>query len=73
MDKERRLSLIRLLGFEELQQQPASEPERQLLGNIGDRLRSRAIDGDLATRLGPDRFGLLHGAETDIGQLQNHF
>ena len=71
VDKERRLSLIRLLGFEELQQQPASEPERQLLGNIGDRLRSQAIDGDLATRLGADRFALLHGTGTDIGQLQN--
>ena len=71
VDKEQRLSLIRLLGFEELQQQPASEPERDLLAQHRRVACARTpCDGDLATRVGPDRFGLLHGTETDIGQLQ---
>ena len=68
--KEQRLSLIRLLGAEKLRQQPTAMPERDLLREIGECLRSHSRNGDLAARVGPDRFGLLHGTETDIGKLK---
>ena len=67
--KQQRLSLIRVLGSD-LLQQPASTSDRDLARAIGESLRSHSLDGELATRVGPDRFGLLHETRVDVGELK---
>jgi hypothetical protein len=66
---QQKLSLIRVLGSN-LQQQLAPTLDRDLVRAIGESLRSHSADGDLATRVGPDRFGLLHGSQIDISELK---
>ena len=68
--RQQRLSLIRVLGSDLLQQQPASTLDRDLVRAIGESLRSHSLDGDLATRVAPDRFGLLHGTQVDVSELK---
>ena len=68
--KQHRLSLIRVLGSDLLQQQPAPTSDRDLASAIGKSLRSHSLGGDLATRVGPDGFGLLHETRVDVGELK---
>jgi hypothetical protein len=66
---KQQLSLIRVLGSD-LLQQPSLTPDRALARAIGESLRSQSLDGELATRVGSDRFGLLHGSQLDVGRLK---
>ncbi|HYN37622.1 MAG TPA: EAL domain-containing protein [Rhodospirillales bacterium] len=62
------LSLIRLVGVDRLHEDmPASDP---LLRTLGGTLRARSLNGDLALRVGANRFGLLHGPNTDVEKLK---
>jgi len=63
------LSLIVLPGFEQLQQRLADHTEKQMLSMIGACLRANSLTGDAASRLGNDRFGVMHSEDLNIEQL----
>lgn len=67
-NKAAQLSLIRLSGIEGLQSDPAvGEP---LMRSLGGTLRALSSNGDLALRVGNDRFGLLHGPDVDLAEVK---
>jgi EAL domain-containing protein (putative c-di-GMP-specific phosphodiesterase class I) len=67
-DQAPQLSLIRLSGVEELHGDPAAvEP---LLRAVGGTLRALSSSGDLAMRVGADRFGLLHGPDVNLSDVR---
>ena len=62
------LSLIHLSGIQDLGDDPAAaEP---LLRAVGAALRALSSNGDLALRVGNDRFGLLHGPDVDVSEVR---
>ncbi len=67
---ERRMTLIALPGYDDLQQRLGEGEERSLLADVGACLGSGAVDGDAAGRLGTDRFGLVHHLGLDVARLQ---
>jgi EAL domain-containing protein (putative c-di-GMP-specific phosphodiesterase class I) len=69
-DGERCISLIMLPGYETLRQRLVESAEQELLARIGASLRDSAIDGRTASRVGPDRYSLLHRADLDIAGLK---
>lgn len=67
----RRLSLIMLQGYEALRQRLVESAERELQARIGAALCTGSVDGASATRVGPDRYGLVHRADFDVSGLKS--
>jgi EAL domain-containing protein (putative c-di-GMP-specific phosphodiesterase class I) len=68
---ERQMSLIVLLGYEDLRQRLIDSAERELLAAIGGRLGESSIDGESAARLGTDRYAVIHAADFDIDRVKD--
>ncbi len=66
---QQNLSLIYLPGYSALCERLAEAAERELAAAVGACVRGGASDGRTAGRLGPDRYGLVHGADLDLGAL----
>ncbi|WP_372394773.1 EAL domain-containing protein [Azospirillum sp. HJ39] len=58
-----KLTLIKIPNFGEVKSRLGPELTLRLLGEVGALLRIHAADDTLATRLGEDRFGLVHGSD----------
>ncbi|PWC35772.1 EAL domain-containing protein [Azospirillum sp. TSO35-2] len=56
-----KLTLLKIADFGEVKSRLGPELTLRLLGEVGALLRVHAADDTLATRLGEDRFGLVHG------------
>ena len=69
--EKRGMTLIALPGYANLQKRLADTVDRQLLAAVGDCLRASSLDGKTAARLASDRYGLVHGPEFDLDQLQS--
>lgn len=64
-----KLTLIKIADFGEVKSRLGPELTLRLLGEVGALLRVHAADDTLATRLGEDRFGLVHGSDVSAGAL----
>lgn len=64
-----KLTLIKIADFGEVKSRLGPELTLRLLGEVGALLRVHAADDTLATRLGEDRFGLVHGSDVSPGAL----
>ncbi|MFP5512587.1 MAG: EAL domain-containing protein [Alphaproteobacteria bacterium] len=64
-----KLTLIKIADFGEVKSRLGPELTLRLLGDVGALLRVHAADDTLATRLGEDRFGLVHGSDVSAGAL----
>ena len=68
-EEENRLSLVALPGYESLSQRLDGEAEEKLKEAIGACLKSGSADGNTAAFLSEGRYGLIHDAEFDLGNL----
>ncbi|MBP2302486.1 EAL domain-containing protein [Azospirillum picis] len=68
-DAPPKLTLIKIADFGEVKSRLGSEMTLRLLSEVGALLRMHAADDTLATRLGEDRFGLVHGKGVDANTL----
>jgi EAL domain-containing protein (putative c-di-GMP-specific phosphodiesterase class I)/GGDEF domain-containing protein len=64
-----KLTLIKIADFGEVKSRLGPELTLRLLGEVGALLRVHAADDTLATRLGEDRFGLVHGSDLSATAL----
>lgn len=62
-------SLIVLPDYARFRERLAEGAERELLSAVGERLQAASLGGDSASRLGEDRYALLHGAALDVSDL----
>ena len=46
------------------------DAEQNLMSSVGAFLKANSVNGDSAARLADDKFGLIHDAGTDVGQIQ---
>ena len=60
--RPRTLALLRVRGLDQAAAKLSPERRTRLLARVGGTLRTRAADGDLAGRLGPDSFGVVTAA-----------
>lgn len=65
------LVVLSLPGYDAFRQRLPKLAENELLRSIGTCLRASAIDGDSATRLADDRFGVILEVSDDGGQLMH--
>ena len=64
------LSLISLQGMEDLSGRMDDEAEQRLLNTLGTYLKANSVDGDMASRIGDNRFGLVHDASVNIADIE---
>ena len=64
------LSLISLPGYEGLRERMDEESEQKLLDTLGTYLKANSTGGDMAARVGEGRFGLVHDASVDVGEVE---
>lgn len=69
-DDNRAMSLLVLPRFDDLRSRLVDAAEKELLVAIGSCLKNSAIDGETAGRLASDRFGVVHGPNTDLDALR---
>ncbi|WP_207460698.1 EAL domain-containing protein [Azospirillum sp. SYSU D00513] len=60
-----KLTLLKIAGLGEVRSRLGPEVTARLLEEVGGLLRVHAASDTLATRLGDDRFGIVHGKDTD--------
>jgi len=64
------MTLISLPGFEGLRGRLDDDGEKQLLNTLGTYLNASSVGGDMATRVGDDKFGLVHAKNLDVGAVE---
>jgi EAL domain-containing protein (putative c-di-GMP-specific phosphodiesterase class I)/PAS domain-containing protein len=68
-DRDALCSLIVLPDYAAFRERLAAGAERDLLSAVGERLQAASLGGDAASRLGDDRYALLHGRAVDLASL----
>ncbi len=63
------LTLVDLENYDDLHDRLDGEAQHELDTSIGACLRANSVDGDSAGELGEGRYGLVHDAGLDMGQL----
>lgn len=69
-NRDQSISLLRLAGWDEIRQRPGGPGAGEILRAVADCLQAHSSGGDLAARIGPDRVGLLHASDLDLGKLE---
>lgn len=69
-DEDPRCSLLALPGYDKLRRRLNETVEQKLLTTIGSLLREKAVEGEFAARVAPDRFALLHDDGLDLKHLR---
>jgi len=64
------LTLISLPGYENLRERMDEESEQKLLDTLGTYLKANSTGGDMATRIGEGRFGLVHDKSVDVNAVE---
>ena len=64
------LTLISLPGYEGLRERLDEESEQKLLDTLGTYLKANSVGGDMASRVGDGRFGLVHDASVDVAEVE---
>ncbi|NQU62293.1 MAG: EAL domain-containing protein [Rhodospirillales bacterium] len=64
------LSLISMPGFDGLRERLDEESQEKLLETLGTYLKANSTGGDMAARVGDGRFGLVHDASVDVGEVE---
>ena len=64
------LTLIELPAFEAMRQRLGDEEEQRFLNTLGATLRANSLNGDMATRIADDRYGVIHGADLVVRDLE---
>ena len=64
------LTLISLPGYEGLRERLDEESEQKLLETLGTYLKANSVGGDMASRVGEGRFGLVHDASVDVTEVE---
>ena len=68
--EDSKLTLISLPGYEGLRQRMDEESEQKLLDTLGTYLNANSTGGDMATRVGDGRFGLVHDKSVNIDAVE---
>lgn len=68
--EENLLTLISLPGFDSLRERMDEGTEERLLDTLGTYLKANSVEGDMATRIGDNRFGLVHDKSVDVAQVE---
>jgi PAS domain S-box-containing protein len=69
-DDSRAMSLLVLPRFDDLRSRLVDAAEKELLVAIGACLKENSVNGEAAARLASDRFGVMHGPDTDVDALR---
>jgi len=70
IDEDSKLTLISLPGYEGLRQRMDEESEQKLLDTLGTYLNANSTGGDMATRVGEGRFGLVHDESVNVAEVE---
>ncbi len=70
IDEDSKLTLISLPGYEGLRERMDDESEQKLLDTLGTYLNANSTGGDMATRVGEGRFGLVHDESVDVTEVE---
>lgn len=62
---EVKLTLLEIVGLNELAQSLPQQESQSLLSDVGALLRSKSIGGDTASRIDPEKYGILHASALD--------
>lgn len=65
-----KMTLVSLPGLNDLQKKLGDDGGEDLMNTVGATLRASSVDGDTASKIGEDKFGLVHGAELDVADLE---
>ena len=68
--EDSQLTLISLPGYENLRERMDEESEQKLLDTLGTYLKANSTGGDMATRIGEGRFGLVHDKSVDVNAVE---
>lgn len=66
-----KMTLISVAGLTDLTGKLGESKGEDLLNSVSAALRANSVDGDAASRIDNDKFGLVHGAELDIADLES--
>lgn len=69
--EDRSLTLLEVKDYQELDQRLAPESRQQLQRTIGACLKAHSVDGDAAGTVAPGRYGLVHGTDVDVSELEH--
>jgi len=69
-ETESRMTLIALADYEDLRQRLNAKTQQDFLNTVGSCLRANSLDGDAAARIADDRYGLIHGTDLDVADLE---
>lgn len=67
------LTLFEVEGLEALRERLPDGQQRRLVRQLASLMREVSVDGDTVGRLGPTRFAVVHGPETDLSGLEARF
>ncbi|WP_298724946.1 EAL domain-containing protein [uncultured Ferrovibrio sp.] len=62
---EVKLTLLEIVGLQELAQTLPPEEGKALMSDVGALLRGKSIGGDTASRIDPEKYGILHAKALD--------
>lgn len=68
--KDNQLTLIDMVGMEELKGRLSEEEQAELNKTLGVYLRANSVDGDSAAVLDEGKFGLIHADDLDVKSLE---
>lgn len=67
------MTLFEVEGLEALRERLPEADHRRLLRQLASLMREISVDGDTVGRLGPARFAVVHGTDTDLSGLEARF
>lgn len=65
-----RMTMVNLPGLTSLQEKLDEAANENLMNAVGATLRANSIDGDTASLIGEDKYGLVHSADMDVAALE---
>jgi len=64
------MTLVSLPGYEDLRGRMDGDGEQRLLDTLGTYLKANSVGGDMASRIGDGKFGLVHDNSVDVGEVE---
>ncbi len=71
LEPGQQMTVLQAGDYGDLQSRLDNEAEHALQRRIGALLRASSVDGELAARLTPDRYGVIHDATVDMSELRD--
>ena len=64
------MTLVSLPGYEEMRDRMDEDGEQRLLDTLGTYLKANSVGGDMASRIGDGKFGLVHDSSVDVKEVE---